>query len=72
MRIALLAAVVVTTLLSCKSQSSVKRFEVKGTIKNNPGKMIFLEEVPMATMQPVTVDSAEIGTDGMYKLKAVS
>ena len=72
MRIALLAAVVVTTLLSCKSQSSVKRFEVKGTIKNNPGKMIFLEEVPMATMQPVTVDSAEIGTDGVYKLKAAS
>lgn len=68
----LLAALVATMLYACNSTADVKRFEVKGTIKNNPGKMIFLEEVPMATMQPMTVDSAEIGTDGVYKLKAAA
>ena len=56
-------------LYSCKQQSGEKSLEVSGTITNNPAKMIYLEEIPMTTMQRVVVDSAEIGKDGSYKLK---
>ena len=34
--------------------------------------MIYLEELPAATMQRIMVDSATIGDDGKYKLKAES
>ncbi len=65
--VVLLAAGVFT---ACKSKkaSGVKKFEVNGTITNNPAKMIYLVEVPMTTMQPMVVDSAAVGADGKYKL----
>jgi len=62
----------VAALASCKNKSSVKKFEVKGTIINNTAKMIYLEEIPMATMQAVVIDSAVIGKDGKYELKTVA
>lgn len=62
----------VAALVSCKNKSSVKKFEVKGTISNNTAKMIYLEEIPMATMQAVVIDSAVIGKDGKYALKTVA
>ena len=55
---------------SCNNSSSGKKFKISGTITNNPGKMIYLEEIPMATMQRIRVDSAEIRKDGEYTLKA--
>lgn len=63
---------VMAALASCKNKSSVKKFEVKGTIINNTAKMIYLEEVPMATMQAVVIDSAVLGKDGKYALKTVA
>ncbi|MGH2554049.1 MAG: redoxin domain-containing protein [Chitinophagaceae bacterium] len=57
-------------LVSCDSKSSGKKFEVSGTITNNPAKMIYLEEVPMTTMQSIIVDSAVISKVGKYSLKA--
>lgn len=62
----------VATLVSCKNKSAVKKFEVKGTIINNTARMIYLEEIPMATMQAVVIDSAVIGKDGKYALKTVA
>ena len=57
-------------VLACNNKSTGKKFEVSGTIRNNPAKMIYLEEVPMTTMQRIVVDSAVIGIDGKYSLKS--
>ena len=66
-----LAAVVVIGMLgSCTSKNSEKKFQVSGTIVNNPAKIIYLEEIPMATMQRIVIDSAVLGKDGKYELKA--
>ena len=56
-------------LAACNNKSTDKKFEVSGTISNNPAKIIYLEEVPMTTMQRIVVDSAVIGKDGKYLLK---
>ena len=62
-------AAVVLTLGACNNKSSEKAFQVSGTITNNPASMIYLEEIPMATMQRMVIDSAAIGKDGKYLLK---
>src|ERR1700682_4615664 len=62
------AAVIVLT--SCTGKSSQKGFEVNGPLTNNTAKMIYLEEIPAATMQRIVVDSAMLGKDGKYILKA--
>jgi len=56
-------------LAACNNKSTSKKFEVSGVITNNPAKIIYLEEVPMTTMQRIVVDSALIGKDGKYLLK---
>jgi peroxiredoxin len=60
----------VMAFAACNNKSSDKKFQVSGTITNNPATMIYLEEIPMATMQRVVVDSVAIGRDGKYSLKA--
>jgi Domain of unknown function (DUF4369) len=66
----LLSAVAIVTMMAgCNSKSTGKKFEISGTIINNPAKMIYLEEVPMTTMQRIVVDSAVIRKDGKYSLK---
>jgi peroxiredoxin len=64
-----LVLVPVLCMLSCKNDSSGKKFQVSGTIANSNAKMIYLEEVPIGTMQRIVVDSAELGKDGKYSLK---
>jgi peroxiredoxin len=54
--------------VSCKDNLS-KQFTIQGTIKNNVAKVVYLEEVPAETMQPLLVDSAKIGSDGKFTLK---
>ena len=63
-------AVVAAAFVSCKDKATGGTFEVSGTITNNSGKMIYLEILPMATMQAMLVDSAEVGKDGKYSLKS--
>ncbi len=58
----------VAALAGCKSKSGVKKFEVSGTITNTPGKVLYLEEIPMANGAAMAVDSVVIGKDGKYKL----
>ncbi|MEO6612617.1 MAG: TlpA disulfide reductase family protein [Chitinophagaceae bacterium] len=60
----------VTGLAACKDKKAEKNFEVSGTIKNNPAKMIYLEEIPMTTMQRIVVDSVLLDKEGRYKLEA--
>ena len=63
-------AAVIVSFGACNNKSTEKAFQVSGTITNNPATMIYLEEIPMATMQRVVIDSATIGKDGKYSLKA--
>ena len=53
---------------SCTEKKEGKGFSVSGTIKNSKAKMVYLEEVPVTTMQPRLVDSSNIGKDGRYSL----
>lgn len=60
----------VVALVSCKEKSSEKKFVVNGALVNNTARMIYLDEIPMATMQRTVVDSAVIEKNGKYKLEA--
>src|SRR4029078_12269581 len=62
----------ITWLVSCNNKSSENSFTVNVTITNNVAKKISLEEVPATTMQPKLVDSAMLGADGKFSLKAGS
>jgi len=70
LRFTVLMTVAVLVIGACKNKKADKSFEISGTITNSNAKMIYLEEVPAATMQPFVVDSVVLGTDGKYKLKA--
>jgi len=70
MRRLIVASIAATVLMSCGESSSEKKFLVSGIISNNTAKMIYLEKIPAATMQPMVSDSAEIGKDGKFFLKA--
>ena len=62
--------VVLVTLFSCGRNTNDKAFSVKGTIKGVGQTTVYLEEVPMATMQRMVVDSISLGKDGSYELQA--
>jgi len=51
----------------CK-QDHKKTFTVNGSVANTPAKKAYLEEVPVASMQPVIVDSSDI-QNGKFTLK---
>lgn len=75
MKLRIAVLVTVSTLLliaGCKDKTSEGKFVVEGKLENASAKMIYLEELPAATMQRIMVDSATIGDDGKYKLKAES
>jgi peroxiredoxin len=58
----------VSIIISCNNDQA-DGFEVSGTITNNTAKMIYLEEIPVATMQRIVADSAAIDKNGKYKLR---
>ncbi len=55
-------------LASCKK--SINQFEVSGTILNSNAKMVYLVETAMTGNQPPPVDSAVLGKNGEFVLKA--
>lgn len=59
-------------LFSCGGKTDEKKLEVSGVITNNPAKMIYLEEIPMTTMERIVVDSAVLGKEGKYKLETTT
>lgn len=65
----LLGLMVIAGLVSCGDKGD-KYFQVKGTVKNSEAKMIYLEETPVSTMQRMVLDSASLGKDGSFELKA--
>ena len=64
--------VAIVLVAGCRSQSSDKKLEVSGIITNTTARMIYLEEIPMATMQRIIVDSAVIDKNGKYRLHTES
>ena len=58
MRRLIVASIATTVLMSCGESSSEKKFLVSGVISNNTAKMIYLEKIPAATMQPMISDSS--------------
>ena len=66
----LLAVIATLFFFSCKDQG--KTFTISGKINNSSGKMVYLEEVPVGTMRAITIDTAELGADGGFKLQARS
>ena len=59
------------TFVSCKEDSK-SFFVVSGTVKNNNAKKIFLEETPFGSGKRNVLDSAVLGKDGSFALKASS
>ncbi len=57
---------------SCADKSTGDKFEVSGRVSNTAASIIYLEEMPAATMQRVIVDSFKLGEDGSFRLKTVA
>jgi peroxiredoxin len=70
MKKAVTVIICVAVLASCKNKAtSEKGFAVTGTITNNTAKVVYLEEIPITTMQPTIVDSFVLDKNGKYELK---
>lgn len=54
---------------ACEQKSAGRTFDVEGTVKNGTSKMIYLEE-DVAAGQPAIMDSAEVKSDGHFRLQA--
>lgn len=63
------ALLAVMIFISCKSNKD-DGFNISGKVTNSTGKLIYLEEVPIGTMRPTTVDTAKLSADGSFKLTA--
>ena len=66
----IIVSFVATLLANCGDSTREKKFSVRGTIANSQAKMIYLEKVPAATMQPLVIDSAVLKKDGSFSLTA--
>ena len=66
----IIVSFVATLLANCGDSTREKKFSVRGTIANSQAKMIYLEKVPAATMQPLVIDSAMLKKDGSFSLMA--
>jgi peroxiredoxin len=64
--IILVALLAMVSAMSCKEDA--KSFTITGKIDKTSAKMVYLEEIPAAQMQPFLVDSAPIGKDGKFVL----
>jgi peroxiredoxin len=69
MRILVTISLVTALFISC-TESSKKNFSVSGTVLNSEAKKIYLEKAPAASGQPMIVDSANLGKDGKFLVKA--
>ncbi|MCX8020740.1 MAG: AhpC/TSA family protein [Chitinophagaceae bacterium] len=66
------AVFVLVFYVSCKNEKEVKKLTVTGTVTNAPSQVIYLEEIPMATMERIIVDSARLSAGGKFTLNAES
>jgi peroxiredoxin len=61
--------IVMAGIISCGEKAG-DSFNVVGVIKNSTAKKIYLEETALGVQQRVLVDSAVLGRDGSFALKA--
>ncbi len=66
----IIVSLITIVLASCGDATREKKFSVRGTITNSQAKMIYLEKIPAATMQPLIIDSAMLNKDGSFSLIA--
>jgi len=60
---------IVITLLSCGAKDTgTAKTSVHGRISGSKAKMVYLEEVPLGSMNPQVVDSAKLDKDGSFTL----
>lgn len=57
-------------VFSACSTLSEKKFTVNGSVQGLKATLVYLEEVPMATLQRKVVDSVQPSSDGSFVLKA--
>ncbi|MFT4094924.1 MAG: TlpA disulfide reductase family protein [Niabella sp.] len=60
---------VALALAACKNEAK-NSFTISGKINNAGAGKVYLEEVPVGTMNPTIVDSAELNKDGIFSVKA--
>jgi peroxiredoxin len=70
MRNKLLLALLAIIVVSCGNKDTKEAFTVNGKIEGLKASMIYLDEVPMATMQRIPIDSVVSDKDGSFQLKA--
>lgn len=58
-------------LTGCKDEEQ-DNFEVAGSVKNAPAKVVYLEESALSNLQPTVVDSAILKSDGSFDLQTLS
>jgi peroxiredoxin len=64
-----IAVVIITMAASCQQKQGGKTFTVEGQVRNTTASMVYLEEnVP--NNRPTILDSAKLGADGSFALKA--
>jgi peroxiredoxin len=61
----------IVIFIACE-QKDTNEFTIKGTIKNATKDVIFLEEAPLGSSQPMIVDSAIVEKDGKFELSALA
>ncbi len=70
-RIIVIGILLSVGLFSCGKDQG-RSFSIHGKITGIAGATVYLEEVPMATMQRVAVDSTVLAKDGSYELQAAA
>lgn len=65
---AALLLLLIQVYTSCKSDKN--SFQITGTIKDTTFDLLYLEELPLATNQPVVVDSVRPDPSGKFTLRA--
>ena len=64
--------IVAAAMLAGCQQKKQTEFEVSGTLKNAPARVVYLEELSMEQMQPVIIDSATLKEDGSFEVGTLS
>jgi peroxiredoxin len=58
-----------TLIAGCDDPADKGKFVINGIVRDSRAKVVYLEKVPAATMQPTVADSATLGKDGRFTLR---
>ena len=63
----IIAGIFFTGLIGCQEKKQAE-YQVSGTLKNAPAKVVYLEEMSMDQMQSVIIDSATLKENGSFEM----